>query len=92
MGRPRPRYSNFGFELLGHAVAAAAGTKYVTMVHDRLVVPLELNDRYVPAATPELRPLAVAGRTRAADRARRGPVKALGPAGASARVSKTWRS
>nr|BFE50687.1 hypothetical protein GCM10017745_41140 [Saccharothrix mutabilis subsp. capreolus] len=33
-GPPRPRYSNLGFQLLGHALAAAAGTPFATLVHD----------------------------------------------------------
>jgi CubicO group peptidase (beta-lactamase class C family) len=32
---PRPAYSNLGFQLLGHAVAAAAGTTYAELVRDR---------------------------------------------------------
>jgi CubicO group peptidase (beta-lactamase class C family) len=33
---PRPRYSNLGFQLLGHAVAAATGSSYQRLLHDVL--------------------------------------------------------
>ncbi|AWB89092.1 serine hydrolase domain-containing protein [Salinibacterium hongtaonis] len=37
-----PRYSNLGFELLGHAVASAAGTDYAALLRDRIADPLGL--------------------------------------------------
>ncbi|NED99310.1 serine hydrolase domain-containing protein [Phytoactinopolyspora halotolerans] len=81
VGTPRPRYSNLGFELLGHAVARAAGTGYAELVQRRIVGPLGLERCYVPAGPDELRPGALAGRSR------RGRVRepwtgeAIGPAG-----------
>ncbi len=36
LGPPGPRYSNLGFQLLGHAVAAAAGSSYERLLHDVL--------------------------------------------------------
>jgi CubicO group peptidase (beta-lactamase class C family) len=36
VGAPRPRYSNLGFQLLGHAVATAAGSSYAQLLHDVL--------------------------------------------------------
>jgi CubicO group peptidase (beta-lactamase class C family) len=36
VGAPRPRYSNLGFQLLGHAVAAAAGSSYAQLLRDVL--------------------------------------------------------
>ena len=36
VGRPRPRYSNLGYMLLGHALAAAAGTSYARLLLDRV--------------------------------------------------------
>lgn len=36
LGAPRPRYSNLGFQLLGHAVAKAAGSSYAQLLHDVL--------------------------------------------------------
>lgn len=81
LGKPRPAYSNLGFELLGHALAAAAGSTYADLVRTRVVEPLGLRDTYVPASPAELRPGALLGRSR------RGRVQepwtgaALGPAG-----------
>lgn len=34
LGKARPRYSNLGFQLLGHAVAAAAGSSYEQLLQD----------------------------------------------------------
>lgn len=79
--RARPRYSNLGFQLLGHALAAAAETTYAELVQQRLAGPLELTDMYVPADASGLRPTALTGQSR------RGAVRepwanaALGPAG-----------
>ena len=81
VGPPRPRYSNLGFMLLGHAVAAAAGTSYAELLAQRLTGPLGLTATTVPATPSELRPAAVLGRTG------RGRVRdawtgeAVGPAG-----------
>lgn len=36
VGSPRPRYSNLGFQLLGHAVAKAAGSSYTQLLQDVL--------------------------------------------------------
>lgn len=36
VGAPRPRYSNLGFQLLGHAVAKAAGSSYPQLLQDDL--------------------------------------------------------
>lgn len=36
VGAPRPRYSNLGFQLLGHAVARASGSSYAQLLHDVL--------------------------------------------------------
>jgi len=77
----KPRYSNFGFELLGHAVAAAAGIRFAELVHSRLAEPLGMHSTYTPADPGELRPTALAGRSRTG--ARRDPWtgEAIGPAG-----------
>ena len=64
VGRPRPAYSNLGFELLGHAVAAAQGTTYAALVRDRIADPLGLDSWHVPAVPADVRPGAVAGRSR----------------------------
>jgi serine-type D-Ala-D-Ala carboxypeptidase/endopeptidase len=36
----QPRYSNLGFALLGHALAAACGTDYAQLARDRILNPL----------------------------------------------------
>lgn len=64
LGRPRPRYSNLGFELLGHALAAAAGTTYADLLRTRLAEPLGLDVAYAPASPAGLRPQALSGRSR----------------------------
>lgn len=77
----RPRYSNLGFELLGHAVAAAAGMSYRDLLTDRLCTPLGLTSTYVPAAAGELGPHALAGRSRRGSSRQPWVGEALGPAG-----------
>ncbi|MFI0450102.1 serine hydrolase [Actinomadura sp. 6N118] len=64
MGRPRSRYSNFGFELLGHAIAAAAGMPYAELVHRRIAGPLGLDRFYLPATADQLSPGAITGTSR----------------------------
>ena len=58
---PRPRYSNLGFELLGHAIAAGAGMGYRELVATRLCGPLALDSVNLPATPGELRPEALIG-------------------------------
>jgi serine-type D-Ala-D-Ala carboxypeptidase/endopeptidase len=49
----RPRYSNLGYGLLGHALAVRAGRSYEQVVQERICRPLELEDTHVtvPGAT-----------------------------------------
>ena len=63
LGRPRPRYSNLGFELLGHALASAAGTTYAALLRSRLAEPLGVEVLYAPASPAGLLPGAVVGRS-----------------------------
>ncbi|MEU3164105.1 serine hydrolase domain-containing protein [Streptosporangium sp. NPDC006930] len=81
VGKPRPRYSNFGYELLGHAIARAAGTSYRDLVHKRVAEPLGLNVFYVPATPDELLPGAVIGRNRSGRTQQPWTGEAIGPAG-----------
>lgn len=81
VGSPRPRYSNTGFELLGHAVARAAGTSYPELVDDRIAGPLGLDGAYVPASAAELRPGALTGATRRGRPREPWTGEGLGPAG-----------
>lgn len=64
LSAPKPRYSNLGFELLGHAVAQAARTTYPELLADRLTTPLGLESMYAPSRPGELRPTAVSGTSR----------------------------
>lgn len=41
--RSRYRYSNFGFGLLGHALACRAATEYESLVRERILLPLGMN-------------------------------------------------
>ncbi|MEU3606840.1 serine hydrolase domain-containing protein [Streptomyces sp. NPDC035033] len=81
LGAPRPRYSNLGFELLGHALAAAAGTSYEELVAGRITTPLELGRFYLPAGPAGLRPGALTGTTRRGRPREPWTGEALGPAG-----------
>lgn len=81
LGRPRTRYSNFGFALLGHALAHAAGTSYPDLVHQRIAKSLELDTCYVPTSPDQLRPGALVGRTRSGRVRRPWTGEAFGPAG-----------
>ncbi|CAM3096876.1 CubicO group peptidase (beta-lactamase class C family) [Williamsia muralis] len=61
---PKVRYSNLGFQLLGHAVAQAAGQSFQTLLGDRLTRPLGLENTYAPYTPAELTSDAVVGRSR----------------------------
>ncbi|MFJ6096243.1 serine hydrolase domain-containing protein [Williamsia muralis] len=61
---PKVRYSNLGFQLLGHAVAQAAGQSFQTLLGDRLARPLGLENTYAPHTPAELASDAVVGRSR----------------------------
>ena len=81
VGLPRSRYSNFGFMLLGHALASAAGTTYADLLRERIVEPLDLRDTYVPASADQVRSGAVTGTSRGPRRREPWTGEALGPAG-----------
>lgn len=78
---PRPRYSNLGFELLGHAIAAGAGLSYRDLVAARLCAPLSLDSVYLPATAGELGPEALTGSSRSGRAKEPWTGEALGPAG-----------
>lgn len=80
-GAPRPRYSNLGFALLGHAVAAAAGTTYAGLLRTRVAETLDLDPFYVPATPDELRPGALLGRSRRGRAQEAWTGEAIAPAG-----------
>ena len=77
----RPRYSNFGFELLGHAIAAGAGMSYRELVAARLCGPLALSSMYTPATPGELGPAALTGHSRRGRPRQPWTGEALAPAG-----------
>lgn len=81
LGTPRSRYSNLGFELLGHALARAAATTYPELVRQRIATPLELDCFYVPGTADELRPGALHGRSRRGRPRQPWTGEGLGPAG-----------
>ncbi|MFE5711128.1 serine hydrolase domain-containing protein [Streptomyces sp. NPDC056501] len=81
VGKPRPRYSNLGFELLGHALGRAAGTTYEELVRLRVTDPLGLDCFYLPATADRLRPGAVTGTNRKGRPQEPWTGEALGPAG-----------
>lgn len=77
----RPRYSNLGFELLGHATAAGAGMSYRDLVAARLSGPLALDSVYLPATPGELVPHALTGTSRRGRPREPWTGEALAPAG-----------
>jgi CubicO group peptidase (beta-lactamase class C family) len=81
VGAKRPRYSNFGFELLGHALAGAADTDYTSLVRRRIAEPLKLDSVYVPSGPAELRPGALIGQSRGGRTREPWTGQAIGPAG-----------
>jgi CubicO group peptidase (beta-lactamase class C family) len=81
LSAPRPRYSNFGFELLGHAVAAGAGMSYRALVRERLAAPLGLSSIYMPATAAELGPRAIIGTSRSGRPREPWTGEAVAPAG-----------
>lgn len=81
VGTTGPAYSNLGFQLLGHAVAAATGSSYADLVAERIARPLGLADTYVPTAADEVRLSAVAPRNRAGCEVEAWANTAIAPAG-----------
>lgn len=48
VGEPEPEYSNYGFAVLGQAVAEVAGLNYSDLVRSRLTEPLGMKETFVP--------------------------------------------
>ncbi|WP_307868977.1 serine hydrolase domain-containing protein [Umezawaea beigongshangensis] len=80
-GPPRPRYSNLGFQLLGHALASAADTTFQGLLQERVATPLGLDVFYAPATPTDLRPAALTGTTKRGRKRQPWTGEALGPAG-----------
>ncbi|GAA0743522.1 beta-lactamase family protein [Dactylosporangium roseum] len=91
VGNSRPRYSNLGFELLGHATATAAGMSYRELVRTRIADPLDLGVFYAPATPAELRAGALTGTSRFGRGRQPWTGEAIGPGGAaSGPRSRRW--
>lgn len=54
VGAPRARYSNLGFQLLGHAVAAAEGRTFAQLLHDTMGDGLSAPNRGSDLRPPDL--------------------------------------
>jgi CubicO group peptidase (beta-lactamase class C family) len=80
LGKPRGRYSNLGFELLGHAIARAASTTFADLLEERIAKPLDIAC-YAPANPGALRPGAVTGRSKPGRPQEPWTGEAVGPAG-----------
>ncbi|MCC9174890.1 serine hydrolase domain-containing protein [Arthrobacter sp. zg-Y179] len=76
VGTPRPRYSNLGFQLLGHAVAKAAGSSYAQLLQD--VLGPEFS---TPARVKDLGPADLTGSDRFGRPMRAWVGEAIAPAG-----------
>lgn len=48
VGPTEPEYSNFGFGILGQAIATVTGSSYGDLVRDRITKPLGMTSTYVP--------------------------------------------
>jgi CubicO group peptidase (beta-lactamase class C family) len=81
LSAPRARYSNLGFQLLGHAVARAAGCSYTELLRHRIADTLGLASMYAPSSPAELRPTALVGRTPGGRPMEAWTGEALAPAG-----------
>jgi len=81
VGAPKHRYSNLGYMLLGHALAAADGTTYDQLLQRRIADPLGMAATYVAASRADLRADAIHGQTRSGRRREPWTGEGLGPAG-----------
>jgi CubicO group peptidase (beta-lactamase class C family) len=79
---PPATYSNSGFELLGAALAAAAGTPYPQLLEQRVLGPLGMEDTIVPVSGAELGPRDLIGETTGGRSADPWLGEAAAPAGA----------
>ena len=81
LGVPAGTYSNVAFELLGAALAEAAGTPFPRLLAERVLTPIGMNDTTVPASQAELGPRDLRGETAGGRRADPWVGEAVGPAG-----------
>lgn len=76
-----PRYSNLGFQLLGHAVASAADADYATLLRDRIAEPLGLESFAVLSQPADLGENDVLGRSSRGKKMEAWTGEAVAPAG-----------
>lgn len=80
LSSPKFVYSNLGFALLGHALAAAADTDWATLVRDRVFAPAGMSRARVPQLRQDLRE-APAGSTKSGRPAEPWLLEGYAPAG-----------
>lgn len=81
LARAVPCYSNFGFELLSHALAVAAGTTSAELFRHRVAELLDISTLYALARAAELPPTTLACRSRSGRPGDPGTGEAIAPAG-----------
>ncbi|GIG53489.1 hypothetical protein Dac01nite_02410 [Demequina activiva] len=81
IGRDRFVYSNLGFELLGAALARAAGDCFPGVLRERVLEPLGMTRAHVPVREADLRPESLTGRSRGGRPHAAWVGDAIGPAG-----------
>jgi CubicO group peptidase (beta-lactamase class C family) len=86
LGNPRPKYSNLGFQLLGHAVAEAAGSSYGQLLQDVLGAGF-----WAPAHAEDLGPADLLGFSRFGRRMHPWVGEAVAPAGGVRATINTMR-
>lgn len=86
LGPREPSYSNLGFAALGHALAAAAGMDYPTLLHERLAVPADLTALSLPSSRDGLGPEAIQGRDQQGRRPQAWVNEAYAPTGTGIRA------
>jgi CubicO group peptidase (beta-lactamase class C family) len=86
-GDPAYRYSNFGFALLGQALAARAHTPFAELLRERVLDPLGMDDTTIVSADEPLPEWAVPGRS--AGGSARAPWRSTGHAPAGGAIWST---
>lgn len=79
--RGESHYSNLGTAVLGYALAEAAGTDYATLLRERLLDPLDMEETFLPASETDLPPDATMGYHERGRRADPWLAQAYAPAG-----------
>jgi CubicO group peptidase (beta-lactamase class C family) len=81
LSSPPGTYSNVGFELLGAALASAAGRPYPELLRERILRPVGMNDTIVPTDAGQLSDRDLSGETTGGRTAAPWLGAAIGPAG-----------